>query len=343
MNENIIRKLPKVDLHCHLDGSIRTETILELAKMQDYHLPADNVEDLRKYVRVPRDCKCLSDFLKRFEIFYPLLTNKYALERITYELCELCASEEVKYLEIRFAPVLQRTEDLPMNKVIEAVLKGMKKGEAEYPIKCGLILCLYRGTSMEDIFRTARCAVELKEEGVCGIDIAGDESRFPLKIFEKPIEYCKNAGLPVTIHAGEASGPENIREAIRIGADRIGHGVTLWKDEELMREVADKSIPLEVCLTSNVHTQVVDDYASHPVRKFLESGIKVTLNTDDRGISGIYMTYEFRKALEIGITVNDLVKIIINGVESAFLKSAEKDKLKESIEKECSRIIAENT
>ncbi len=339
MKEEIIRKLPKVDLHCHLDGSIRTSTILELAKMQNFSLPADNVKDLRKFVRVSINCKCLSDFLKRFEVFYPLLTNPYAQERISYELCRDCAEENVKYLEIRFAPVLQKTEKFPIPDVVEAVLRGVKKGEKEFPIKCGVLLCLYRGTPLEDSIQAAKCAVELRNEGVSGIDVAGDENKFPLRDFEKPIQICKNEGVSVTIHAGEAAGPEYIREAVQIGADRIGHGVTLVEDEKLMREMALKRIPFEICLTSNIHTQVVKDYNTHPVKKFIASSIKVTLNTDDRGVSGIDLTYEFEKAMEIGISISELVEIIINGVEAAFMEPEEKDKLRKLVMEECGRLI----
>lgn len=342
MNDEIIEKLPKVDLHCHMDGSIRTATILDLARMQNYTLPADNVEDLRKFVRVPLDCRSLGDFLRRFEVFYPLLTNAYALERIAYELCRDCSKENVKYLEMRFAPVLQKTEDMPIPEVINAVLKGVKRGEKEFNIKCGVLLCLYRGTPSEDILETARCAVRLKDEGVCGVDIAGDESRFPLEDFIKPVQMCKNEGVYVTIHAGEAAGPENIRKAIRMGADRIGHGVTLATDEELMKEVAKRAIPLEICLTSNVHTQIIENYDSHPVKKFIQNGVNVTLNTDDRGVSGIDLTYEYKKAMEIGISLDKLVEIIMNGVKAAFVKPDEKDKMMETFTAECGRLVEEN-
>jgi adenosine deaminase len=338
MDSLLIKKLPKVDLHCHLDGSVRTATILELARMQNYKLPADTVDDLRRYVRVPLDCKSLGEFLNRFEVFYPLLTNSYALERIAYELCSYCASENVKYLEMRFAPVLQKTEQLPIPDVIESVLKGIRKGEKEFGIKAGVILCLYRGTDIEDSMMTAKCAVELKDKGVCGVDIAGDESRFPLKDFEKPIELCKNSGVNITIHAGEASGPESIKEAVDMGADRIGHGVTLQQDEILMKEIAEKRIPLEICLTSNIHTQVIEDYKLHPFKKFIENGVVVTLNTDDRGVSGIDLTYEYEKALEYGLKIAELKNIIMNSVDAAFLNDKEKNTLKMSVQEELKTI-----
>jgi adenosine deaminase len=343
VNKDVFKKLPKIDLHCHLDGSIRTPTIIELAKMQNHPLPATTAEELRPYVRVPQDCKSLGDFLKRFEVFYPLLKNTYALERIAYELCRDCSAENVKYIEIRFAPVLQRAPELPISKVVEAVLKGIKRGQKDYPIKAGVILCLYRGTSLEDSIETAQCAVNYKNEGVCGVDVAGDESRFPLRDFQKPIEMCKKEGMSVTIHAGEASGPDSIRAALDMGADRIGHGITLIQDRDLMEKVAEKKVPLELCLTSNVHTQVVGGYDLHPVRTFIENGVNVTLNTDDRGVSGIDLTYEFEKAHNLGIPMDLLVEIINNGISAAFLSSEEKEGLRQTVTYECMRLNEEDS
>ncbi len=330
--------MPKVDLHCHLDGSVRTSTILDLAQRQNFELPADNVEELREYVRVPIDCRSLGDFLNRFETFYPLLKSAYALERVAYELCRDCSVENTKYLEVRFAPVLQKTEDFPVPEVVEAVLAGIKRGEEEFDIKCNLILCLYRGTSMDDSRQTLKAAVDYSGRGVCGIDVAGDETRFGLEDFKDYIKQAKDAGLSVTIHAGEAAGPESIKAALKYGADRIGHGVALIKDKKLMDEVIKKEIPLEICLTSNVHTQVVRDYLSHPVRKFLSAGVKVILNTDDRGVSGIDLTYEYQKAKDIGITYEELVRMDLDGIKFAFAPVSLKDKLKERFLKEIERL-----
>jgi len=183
----------------------------------------------------------------------------------------------------------------------------------------------------EDYIETADCAIQMKNEGVCGIDIAGDESRYPLKDFREPVKKCKDAGINVTIHAGEAAGPEYIKEAIDMGADRIGHGVSLIKDRELIGEVARRQIPLEICLTSNIHTQVVADYESHPVMAFIENGVKVTLNTDDRGVSGIDLTYEFMKAYEIGIGLDRLKKITLDSVTVAFLTDDLKRELRDKV------------
>ncbi|MEA3506990.1 MAG: adenosine deaminase [Elusimicrobiota bacterium] len=335
---DILKEMPKVDLHCHLDGSVRTSTILDLARKQNFELPADNVEDLREHVRVPLDCHSLGEFLDRFETFYPLLKSAYALERAAYELCRDCSGENTKYMEVRFAPVLQKTEDFSVPEVVKSVLDGINRGQREFDIKVNLILCLYRGTSAEDSLRTMEAALKYSQSGVCGIDVAGDETRFGLESFKSYIKQAKDAGLAVTIHAGEAAGPESIRSALDCGADRIGHGVALAKDKKLMDEVIKKEIPLEICLTSNVHTQVVKNYQAHPVRKFLEAGVKVTLNTDDRGVSGIDLTYEYHKARELGITFENIVKMDLDGIEYAFAADSLKKELKERFIKEIEKL-----
>ncbi len=332
--KELIKNMPKVDLHCHLDGSLRTETILDLARRQNYKLPADNVEDLRKFVRVPPWCRSLGEFLERFEVFYPLLKNAYALERSAYELCRDSAAENIKYLEVRFAPVLQKTDNFPIPEVIKAVLRGLKRGSKEFTIKTGIILCLYRGTPLEISLETVKWAKKLKNEGIAGVDVAGDESTYSLKKFEKPIHKCKKAGIPVTVHAGEAAGPDSIRAALDYGANRIGHGVALQDDKKLLKEVARKQIPLEICITSNVHTQVVKSYSAHPFRNFISTGVKVTLNTDDRGVSGIDLTHEYNKAYELGIKEDQLFSLALNGIEAAFLNSSEKENLEQNFRKE---------
>ncbi len=339
MNNEILKKIPKVDLHCHLDGSIRTGTILDLARAVGHKLPADTVEELRPYVRVPEGCRSLGEFLERFETFYPLLKNPQALERISYELLRDTSAENMKYLEIRFAPVLQKDEGFSIPAVIESVLKGIERGEKEFPVRCGVILCLYRGTTLEDSLETARSAVRYRDYGVCGVDVAGDESRYGLSDFRKPVEICREGGLSLTVHAGEAGGPENIKQALELGADRIGHGVALIKDPALMEEVAEKKIPLEICITSNVQTQVVEDYSEHPFLKLIDSGVRVTLNTDDRGVSGIDMTYEYSKALELGLSPEGLEQVILEGASAAFLPEGERKRLRKEIQEELERVI----
>ncbi len=334
VSDKFIRSLPKIDLHCHLDGSVRTQTMLDLALRQNYNLPADNVEELRKYVRVPPDCKSLSEFLERFNVFYPLLKTPYALERVTYELLRDCSYENTKYMEIRFAPVLQKTENFPVPEVIESVLKGLEKGTSEFDIKAGIILCLYRGSTPEEIKETAEWALRMKKYGVCGVDIAGDETSYGLSDFRETLDFCRKNEINMTIHAGEAGGPENIAEAVEMGALRIGHGVALAKDPNLREILIEKGIPLEICITSNIHTQVVDGYDCHPFKELHDKGVVITLNTDDRGVSGIDLTYEYNKAVELGLKVSDLADIILNGVEYSFQDEAKKNRMKEEFIKQ---------
>ncbi|NLB34275.1 MAG: adenosine deaminase [Elusimicrobia bacterium] len=318
MRLEVLRKLPKADLHCHLDGSIRTATILDLAREQGYSLPVDTVEELRPYVRVPKSCRSLKEFLECFDIFYPLLKNAPALERITYELLRDAAAENIRYIEVRFAPILQKDDGFPIPEVIEAVLRGIERGEQDFNIKARVIICLFRGTTLEDSMETVRYSSKYIKEGVCGIDVAGDESAYPLKDFLKPIDYALEEGLFVTVHAGEAGGPENVKQAVEAGAHRIGHGVALIKDPKLTEMIAKKQIPLEICITSNVQTQAVREYSEHPFLDLIEKGVVVTLNTDDRGISGIDLTYEYAKAVELGMGPATMKKVVYDGFKSAF-------------------------
>lgn len=337
--KEILKKIPKVDLHCHLDGSVRTSTILELAKKQKVKLPTENVEELNKHVRVYSDCRSLTEFLKAFEFFYPLLKNPYAIEKIGYELCEDAASENIKYLEVRFAPFLQSTENFKINDVVKICLSGLRQGTRDFKIDAGLILCCYRSIPKEANTATVELAKKYSARGVVALDLAGDETKYPTRCFAEPFILAKKYKIPFTVHAGEAAGPESIKEAIELGASRIGHGVHLTGDKNLMKNVLEKEIPLEMCITSNVQTRVVDDFESHPIKKFYDSGIKVTINTDDRSVSGIDLTNEYDVAVNrLGFGLSDLIKIIHNGISALFIPDKNKAELSKIFETEINKL-----
>jgi len=339
--KDIIRKIPKVDLHCHIDGSVRVSTIKEIAELQGYKLPTYDVEELKKYVTVSKDCRSLSDFLKRFEVFYPILKDTLALERITYELIEDAYKENIVYLEARFAPVLQSKKDLSMEEVLKSVLKGKEKAEKNFSVKTGIILCVYRGTEKESWFETVELANKYKREGVCGIDLAGDESMYRAEIYKDAFDLAKRYSLNITVHAGEAAGPESIKDAIdKLYARRIGHGVKLEKDKFLYERVKEAKIPLEMCPTSNIQTEVVSTYREHPLKRYYEDGIRTTVNTDDRGVSDIDLTHEWKVVIDkIGMKFEDLLDMNINSIEAAFLKSEEKEKIKEYIQNKTAEVL----
>ncbi|HAX61167.1 MAG TPA: adenosine deaminase [Elusimicrobia bacterium] len=335
VSTEVLKKIPKVDLHCHLDGSVRTSTILELAKKQKVKLPTENIEELNKYVRVSPDCRSLTEFLKAFEFFYPLLQNPYAVEKIGYELCEDAASENIKYLEVRFAPFLQTAENFKITDVVKICLDGLRQGSRDFKIGVGLILCCYRSIPKEANITTVELAKKYSGNSIVALDLAGDETIYPTRDFAEPFNLAKKYKIPFTVHAGESAGCESIKEAVKLGASRIGHGVRLIDDANLMKEIKEKGIPLEMCITSNVQTHVVADFESHPIKKFYDNGVIVTINTDDRSVSGIDLTNEYNVAVNrLGFDVSDLIKIIHNGINALFTSNKNKTELSKTFEAE---------
>ncbi|MDW8055640.1 MAG: adenosine deaminase [Elusimicrobiota bacterium] len=329
--EEFIYKLPKVDLHRHLDGSVRVETIRDAALEHGFNLPTQDIEELRKYSQVSPDCKSLTDFLKTFDFFYEFLKFPDVLERIAYENCEDAAiKENIKYLELRFAPPLQTRDDFTEEEVVKSVLHGIKYGQKKFGIRVGIILCLYRYHTIteEQNWKTLKLAEKYLGNGVVGIDLAGDESKFSVLNYKKFFEYARSAGIPITCHAGEAASAVEVKHAIELGAKRIGHGTHIYEDENIMKLVRDNDIALEICLTSNIQTQVVDNINLHPARKYYDYGIKITLNTDDPSVSGIDLNYEFQLAVKVfNFDLNDLRKIVYNSIKAAFLAEEEKSEL----------------
>ncbi|MFN3966930.1 MAG: adenosine deaminase [Endomicrobiia bacterium] len=336
----IIKKLPKVDLHCHLDGSVRPQTLFEVAKKHKFKLPTDDPEKFKKYVQVSENCCSLTEFLEKFEFFYEFLKFPDVVERIAYELCEDLSKENVKYFEVRFVPYLQSKKNFSPEDVLKKALKGLIAGSKDFSIGFGIILCIYRSLSEEINWQTLKLAEKYFGKGVVGIDLAGDESKYPTENFAKFFKFAKSRKIPITCHAGEASGAESIKKTIEFGADRIGHAVHLLEDEALYKKVKDKKIPLEICLTSNIQTQVVKSYSVHPFKKFFEYGLKVTLNTDDRGVSGIDLTHEYLIAYKnYNLRISDLIRILMNGVDSLFLGEIEKENLRKKIKEEIEEIL----
>jgi adenosine deaminase len=320
-----LRRLPKVDLHLHLDGAARPETLMDLMRACGARLPTEDPAEFRPYVQVPRGCRSLADFLKAFEFFYPFLKSPEAVERLAYELCEDCARENVLWFEARFAPALQARQGFSQEHVLKAALKGLERGNKAFGVSGTAILCLYRSITEEENGETLRLAESYLGRGAAGIDLAGDEARYPVGLYAKFFRRAAERGVPITCHAGEAAGPKSIQDALDLGARRIGHGVRLQEDDALLARVRGEGIPLEVCITSNVQTQAVKGFAAHPARRYLEQGLRVTLNTDDPGVSGIQMTHEHEVAMqELGFTWEDLGRAVLNGAESLFRPEAER-------------------
>lgn len=336
LTREFIHSLPKAELHCHLDGSLRPQTILELAKDQGVELPRKEIKGLKKYLEVGENCKSLEDYLERFDVTCAVLQTKEALFRATYELAEDCASENIRYLEIRFSPILHQEKGLGLTAIVDAVINGKAKAERDFNIKIGIIICGLRHISPEKSLTLAELAVAFKNRGVVGYDLAGAEENFPAKEHKEAFYLIINNNVNTTVHAGEAYGPKSIHQAIHyISANRIGHGTRLREDGNLLNYVNDHRIPLEMCITSNVQTKAVESYGKHPIKFYFDYGIRVTLNTDNRLISKTTLTDEYMIAIEhFNFTAEEIRNIIINGFKSAFLPLYDKVQLINSVNKE---------
>jgi len=289
--------LPKIDLHRHLDGSIRLETILELGLENDLPLPGRTLETLRPFVVVSGPQPGLMAFLAKFEWMVGVLVDAAACRRAAYENMEDAKREGLDYVELRFSPVfMARSHGLDPRAVVEAVLDGVSAGARDFGVPAKLIGILSRTFGVESCTRELDALLAYRD-GLAAIDLAGDEGNFPPELFTEHFRKARDAGLAVTVHAGEAGGAEGIWSAIRdLGATRIGHAVRALEDPALLDYFAEHRIGLECNLTSNVQTSTVPDYASHPLRGFLERGLLATINTDDPGISGIDLAYEYEIA-----------------------------------------------
>lgn len=335
VSRGLLRRLPKTDLHVHLDGSLRAGTLIELAREYRQPLPADDPESLREHMYV-RDARNLVDYLARFDITLSVLQTTDALDRVAYELAEDAARENVRYMEVRYSPVLNTREGLSMHEVVQASLRGLHRAADDFGIRTNVIICALRQMSPETSVELARVAADFKDRGVVAFDLAGPEYDHPPKKHEAAFRVAAHANLGVTVHAGEAFGPDSIRQALHdCGADRIGHGTRLHEDAELMRYVNDFRMPLEICLTSNVQTRVVESLATHPAAKYFDDGLVVTLNTDNRLMSGTTVTDEYAHAHEqLGFGWTELTAIARMGFESAFLPWHEKRTLLAEVDAE---------
>ena len=330
IDRELLRQLPKAELHCHLDGSVRPETLLDLAREQGVKMPRADAAALRDYMLVS-DAKSLEDYLKRFETTLSVMQTAPALERIAYELVEDAHRDGVLYLETRFSPVLNVKGGLKAHDVVDAVLKGLKRAESELGVVARLIICGLRHLDPGVSLSLAQLAVAYRDKGVVGFDLAGGEKGHPAGKHREAFKHARTHDMACTCHAGEGDGAESIREAIHVcGASRVGHGTRLFEDTSLMEFVNDRRIPVEICITSNVQTRATTSYDKHPVRQYFDAGLNVVLNTDNRLMSGITLTDEYaRAAADLKFTLDELGRVALNGFESAFLHAKERATLVE--------------
>jgi adenosine deaminase len=344
VTRELLHRLPKAELHVHLDGSLRPTTMLELAREYGKPMPAKEPQALADYMHV-QDARNLVEYLERFEITLSVMQTAEALERIAYELAEDLAGENVRYAEIRYSPILNIRAGLPLTEAVDAPLRGLKRAEEDFGIRTGVIVCGIRNMDPGTSRDLADLTVAYKDRGVVAFDLAGAEYNYPAKKHKDAFYTVINKNMAATIHAGEAYGPESIHQALHYcQADRIGHGTRLFEDPDLMRYVNDFRIPIEICLTSNVQTRAVRSFAEHPARLYYDEGIVLSLNTDNRLMSATTVTEEFWRAHEhLGFTWRELVDIALMGFDSAFLHRTEKRALMESVKAEIAAIEAEGT
>lgn len=359
--KDILRTLPKVLLHDHLDGGLRPSTVIELAKDLKYNkLPTNDPSDLAEWFHRGATRGSLPLFLEGFEHTCGVLQTEEALERAAYETLEDMKKDGVVYLETRFAPILHTQMGLDTHKVVKAVLKGLERGKKDFGVHYGLIICAMRNMDPSISQEMAELAVDFRAQGVVGFDLAGEEGGYPPKKHVEAFHYIQRENFNITIHAGEAFGKESIWQAIQwCGAHRIGHATRLIEDMRikegevlsmgtLAQYVLDKRIPLEMCLTSNLHTGAIDKIENHPFGIYNRYKFRVTLNTDDRLMSKITLTDEYEIASRVfGLSLHDLEKITINAMKSAFIPYKQRialiyDVLKPGFSKARTKLVKKN-
>jgi adenosine deaminase len=341
VTEELLRALPKADLHCHLDGSLRLRTIMELAEQQKIDLPAQDEDGLSKSLHLGQVCQNLEEYLTAFDVTLSVLQTEEALYRVAYELAVDAASENVRWLEVRYSPALHQQKGLKMTTVIDAVLEGLRQAKRETGIKTGVIVCGIRHINPQTSVRLAELSVAYKNRGVIGFDLAGAEMNFPAKDHKQAFQLILKNNVNCTAHAGEAYGPESIAQAIHyLGAHRIGHGTRLREDGDLLNYVNDHRIPLEVCPSSNVQTGAVPNLPSHPLKFYFDYGLRVTINTDNRLITDTTVTKElWISHKELGLTLEDLTTVLVCGFKSAFLPFREKADLLAEVNQEMQQTL----
>ncbi len=334
-----LRRLPKAELHCHLDGSVRPQTLLELGRELGVKMPRDSADALRDYMLVS-DAKSLEDYLKRFEVTVSVMQTADAIERIAYELGTDAAADGVRYIEVRNAPILNSRGKLSMAQALEAQIRGLERAERDHGIIARSIVCSLRQLPPETSVELAQLAVEYRNNGVVAFDLAGGEYGFPASHHAEAFAYARKHNLAVTVHAGEGDGPRSVRDAVHsCGAHRLGHATRLIEDPELTQYVNDRRIGLEICLTSNVQTHAAKSYETHPLREYFDRGMNLTLNTDNRLMSGTTLTDEYvYAATKLNFTLDELCTLALNGFEAAFLPWEQRVKLLDDMSKEMQAI-----
>ncbi|HKL41727.1 MAG TPA: adenosine deaminase [Clostridia bacterium] len=324
-----IINLPKIELHSHLDGSIDPKLIFDLAKNQGIKLITDQFDSFKKYVQAPDTCDSLKTYLERFSIPVQVMQTKDNLQKIAYNYILNLKNSNIKYAEVRFAPIQHVRTGLSIDEVIQSVLSGLKSATEETGIISNLIICGMRHLPVEKNLEVFKIASKYLGYGVVAVDLAGNEADFPPLVHKKAFDYAHSEGFQITVHAGETGSYENIITSVNdLNASRIGHGVNAINDEETINLLLEKNITLEVCPTSNIQTKAYKTYREHPFKKLLDLGVRVTLNTDNMTVSNTTLNKEYRIMKEtFNLDRSDFLELYRNSIEAAFVKQDYKNKL----------------
>lgn len=319
----------RIELHCHLDGSLNIDFVQSHLASQGINI---NRKELEEKLKVRPDCTSLTEYLEKFDLPLQCLQTKEGLEQAAYELVMDAAKDDVAYIEVRFAPMLSTDKGLNCAEVIESVVRGLKKGERESGTYASAIVCAMRHHSLEQNMEMLQATRPFVGEGMCALDLAGDESAFPTSLFRELFAQAKEWEIPFTIHSGECGSVDNIREAIELGAKRLGHGIALEKSPELRRVCKEKGIGIEMCPTSNLQTKAVEDFNSYPLKQFLEEGLLVSVHTDNRTVSGTTMEQE-EKLVKDHLQISDemWLQCTKNAIQTAFASEEIKQQLMEEL------------
>lgn len=342
MDQKTVKKieaLPKIELHRHLEGCISAELLLQIAEEYEVNLPTRKLEELRPLIQVEGNTGSLKAFLDKFYWLGKAFPTLEAVERVAYYVCRDCARDNIRYVELRFSPLFMSLEIHHFwEELLHAVLKGTRRAEKEFNLETGLIVGISRSNPLDQALRVVEIAGEYSGLGVVGVDLFGDEEAYPPEKFWPAFRVAREAGLNITVHAGEGGGETNIRTAIEVlGAQRIGHGIKIINDEEMMAWLRDRGTPLEISLTSNIKTGTVPSLREHPLRRLYDYGIKVSLNTDDPAICDTTLSREYQFAMEYqGFTFSEIKGLVLSALDQSFLPEYRRQTIRAGLERELS-------
>lgn len=327
-------RIPKIELHLHLDGAVPPETMWQLAQEKRIALPVDSLPEFRHWLAQTADCRDVNTYLARFELPLQLMQDAPSIERVTYDVLATLARQGHAYDEIRFAPQLHTRQALRQEDAIEAVLAGRARALRDFPdYRCGILLCCMcigpETANMEENLQTVRLTARYLGSGVVGMDLAGAEGIVPLQNFHPIFDLAREFSLPFTCHAGDSQGADTVRTALNFGAKRIGHGHHIFDDPELWPQAIAAGVTLEICPTSNIQCKTQPSYALHLAKKLLDAGLRVTISTDNMTLAAVSLEEEYAHCVtQMGFREADLQKMARFALEAAFLPTQERAELR---------------